>query len=127
MSTGKIEVWITGDLHAANPCAVSQKEWEVCVLDCCSRQIIEWCDQRKCGLTKCGMIDFQVPPGCYFLLARTPGDIAFGVAIVGCGQEVCVMLVPFRGHFIALATEEEKQWFIEEAEKMKPSQQPPTP
>ncbi len=128
MSTGKIEVWITGDV---NPCAVSQKEWEVCVFDCCSRQLVEWCCQRKCGVTKCGTIDFEVPPGCYFLRALTSDptgrDLAFGVATVGCGQEVCVTLVSLKGHFFQLATEEEKQWFIEEAEKMKPGQQPPHP
>ena len=126
MSTGKIEVWITG---AENPCAVSQQEWEVCVFDCCSRQLVVWCDQRKCAVTKCGTVDFEVPPGCYFLRAKGAGDLAFGVATVGCGQVVCVTLVSFRGHFLQLATEEEKRWLIEEAEKMKPgpSQQAPTP
>jgi hypothetical protein len=53
---------------------------------------------------------------------------AIGVATVGCGQEVCVTLVSLRAQQV-FATEEEKQWLIGEAEKMKPgpSQQAPTP
>ena len=129
MSTGKIEVWITGE---GRPCTVSQKEWQVCVYDCCGGNFetpFIWCDQKKCGVTKCGMIDFEVPPGCYFLFATSSGErTGLGVATVGCGQEVCVTLVSLRAHF-ALATEEDKRWFIEEAEKMKASQSshPPTP
>jgi hypothetical protein len=63
------------------------------------------------------------------LWAQSPKDqdTAFGVATVGCGQQVCITLVsPL--HSLLLATEEERQLFTQELEKMKPtpSQQPPT-
>ena len=126
MSTGKIEVWIIG---RESLCSVSQKEWKVCLLDCCSRHIVVFCERELCAETKCGTVEFDVPPGCYFLLARAPkdNDIAFGVATVGCGQQVCITLVSPQ-HFLALATEEERQLFTQELEKMKltPGQQPPT-
>jgi len=124
MSTGKIEVWIVG---RESLCSVSQKEWRVCLLDCCGRHLVVFCDRELCAETKCGTVDFEVPPGCYFVLARAPNDIAFGVATVGCGQQVCITLVsPL--HFWALSTEEERQMFTQELDKMKPSpsQQPPT-
>jgi hypothetical protein len=126
MSTG-IEVWITGE---GTPCAVSLKEWKVCVFDCCRLGEVQLCEDEPCKTTKCGHVHFNVPPGCYFLRAfAADGDRAgLGVAIVSCGQEACVTLVSLRTHF-ALAAEDEKQWLIAEAEKMKPSQpqQPPTP
>ena len=130
MSTGKIEVWIIG---RESLCRVSQKAWEVCLLDCCNRQPVVFCDRKLCAETKCGTVDFEVPPGCYFVRARAivnpdqPPDIAFGVATVGCGQQVCITLVsPFA--FLARATEEERQMFSQELEKLKatPGQQPPT-
>jgi hypothetical protein len=119
MSTGKIEVWIVGQ---ESLCRVSQKNWTVCLFDCCSQSVVEFCNQEQCKETTCGTADFDVPPGCYVLLARSPNDndIAFGVATVGCGQQVCITLVsPLP--FLALATEEERQLFTQELEKMKPT------
>ena len=124
MSTGKIEVWIVG---RESLCSVSQQEWKVCLHDCCSRRIVVFCDRELCEATKCGTVEFDVPPGCYFVLARGPNDIAFGVATVGCGQQVCLTLVSAL-HIFELSTEEERQMFTQELDKMKPtpSQQPPT-
>ena len=76
MSTGKIEVWIVG---RESLCSVSQQEWKVCLLDCCSRRVVVFCDRELCEATKCGTVEFDVPPGCYFILARAANDIAFGV------------------------------------------------
>jgi hypothetical protein len=124
MSTGKIEVWIVG---RESLCSVSQHEWKVCLLDCCSRRPVTFCGRELCEPTKCGTVDFEVPPGCYFVWASGPNDFAFGVATVGCGQQVCLTLVsPF--HFLALATEGERTMFAQELDKMKPTPtpQPPT-
>jgi hypothetical protein len=46
MSTGKIEVWIIG---RESLCSVSQKVWEVCLLDCCHRRPVVFCDRKLCA------------------------------------------------------------------------------
>ena len=136
MSTGKIEVWITG--VGRNACQVSwELPWYVNVRDCCGEPLL-WCDrQYQCIAACCGHVDIEVPPGCYVLRAGAfsggekpcTGQLidltGSAVVTVGCGQEACVTLVSLKQRF-ATETEEAKQWFLSEAEKMKTgqSQQP---
>src|SRR5258708_39089587 len=123
MSTGKIEVWITGLIifipgpipsARIEPCRVNEGFWYVSVWDCC-REPLQWCGSTNCYATKCGNVEIEVPPGCYYLRAahferELPPDVScqtaqpievtgVGIATVGCGQEVCVTLLPFRIHY----------------------------
>ena len=146
MSTGKIEVWINGVITLVptpgpvpftvkvTPCRVDQREWYVSVWDCC-REPLDWCGTGNCFKTICGHVDIEVPPGCYYLRAAlynpqvppcTPREkpievTGIGIATVGCGQEVCVILVPLIIHRF-LAEEQAIEQLIREAEKMKPDQ-----
>jgi hypothetical protein len=98
MSTG-IEVWITGGFDQGGallpPCTVNLLEWKVCVFDCCrpGEGPVQLCEDTSCKPTQCGHVHFNVPPGCYFLIAWGPGGPTGGVVTVGCGQEACVTLV----------------------------------
>lgn len=140
MSTGKIEVWITGQITfipfpprvLIEPCRVNEGFWYVSVWDCC-RNPLQWCGSTNCYATKCGQVEIEVPPGCYYLRAalferELPPDVScqqaepidvtgVGIATVGCGQEVCVTLLPLKIHYY-LAHQVTEAQLSEEARQM---------
>jgi len=101
MSTGNLNVWITG---FGDPCHIEDKEtWFVHFLDCEGR-VVEWCNRRYSFIpAKCGHAQIEIPPGCYAVFAghspQGQGVPPFGnrlthvqVVRINCGDHACVTL-----------------------------------
>ena len=66
MGMAKLNVWISG---LDDPCSVDDRTWYVLVYDCDGR-VLEWCEKRYAVLpAKCGHLEVEVPPGCYYIRA----------------------------------------------------------
>ena len=113
MGIAKLNIWVS---DVANPCGTWNGGGNVTVFDCAG--ILEW----PCGRYlapdgtwqpvpggkykhlpfKCGHLEVEVPPGCYWTLAGyvSPGPTWIhlnytthvGIAEVGCGETACVKL-----------------------------------
>lgn len=109
MSTATVNVWVTG---IGDPCHIdTEHQWFVHVLDCDGR-VLRWCgpgDESRPRpfmniKTKCGHVEFEVPPGCYTVCATwSPGTDSehlgnhlthLAVIRVNCGDHACVTLFP---------------------------------
>ncbi|MGH4025324.1 MAG: hypothetical protein ACRDRV_12185 [Pseudonocardiaceae bacterium] len=104
MSTATLNVWITA---FGDPCHIVREQasetWYVHVLDCAG-QPLEWCGRRYLNIVaSCGQAEFQLPPGCYAVLAShtfVQNPVAgfgnrlthVGVVRVNCGDHACVTL-----------------------------------
>jgi hypothetical protein len=104
MGLATLNVWITA---FGDPCHIVPEQpgenWYVHVLDC-SGKPLEWCGRKFINInTRCGHAEFQVPPGCYALLAshtfvQNPEHgfgnrlTHVGVVRVNCGDHACVTL-----------------------------------
>jgi hypothetical protein len=111
MSTARLDIWC---LRRDEPCLVEDRfEHFVYVVDCKGNPIV-WCGTKYVELkTKCGHLEIEVPPGCYFVGAVTnPYSAAnekyrpFGnhlthVAMVrvNCGDHACVSLFDPTFHY----------------------------
>jgi hypothetical protein len=114
MSTARLNVWVTA---VGDPCRIdNQHQWYVHVLHC-EGDILEWCDRRYTNIpTRCGHVEFDIPPGCYMVCATwspappTPGaptslgnHISHLVSIrANCGDHVCVTLFPPTFHWCGI-------------------------
>ena len=104
MSTAMLNVWIT---DIGDPCHIikphPEEQWYVHVVDCDGR-VVEWCGRRYRDIpAKCGHAEFELPPGCYAVLAshsrEHEGVGEFGnrlthvqIVRVNCGDHACVTL-----------------------------------
>lgn len=109
MSTAKLNVWI---LRRDKRCQIEDRfEHFVYVVDCDGNPLV-WCGTKYVALkTKCGHLELEVPPGCYFVGAVTnpysAGDFPpFGnhlthlaMVRVNCGDHACVTLFDPTAHF----------------------------
>lgn len=112
MSTARLNVWIT---EVGDPCKIDLKHrWFVHVLRC-DGSLLRWCrDGQEADYTnietKCGHVEFDVPPGEYLVMATwSPGTgephelgnhlTHIQVVRVNCGDHACVTLFPPTAHF----------------------------
>src|SRR4030066_2032834 len=110
MGIAKINIWLSG---VADPCGTLKGDEKVTVFDC--KGILEWsCGRYMLGgrwvpvpggkyfnlPAKCGHLEVEVPPGCYWITAGgvypSPGLLHFnyathvGIVQVGCDETACV-------------------------------------
>ena len=100
MGMAKLNVWISA---TDDPCGVDDRTWYVTIYDC-DGNVLQWCGRKYVVLpAKCGHLEVEVPPGCYYLKAvwsfRFFGGIFYvnhftDAAIVQavCDQTACVKL-----------------------------------
>ncbi len=101
MGLAKLNIWISA---LDNPCKISSKRWFVNIFTCDGSPLI-WCNKEYVGIgtDKCGHLEVEVPPGCYYINAVEAWYIKDGVyygnhythnAIVQarCDEVVCVRL-----------------------------------
>jgi len=100
MGMAKLNVWVSG---LDEPCKVDNRTWYVTIYDC-DGNVLEWCGKKYVVLpAKCGHLEVEVPPGCYYIKAvwgfRLVGGIYYvnhftDAAIVQarCNETTCVKL-----------------------------------
>jgi hypothetical protein len=101
MGMAKLNIWVSA---MDDPCGVDDKhKWYITIYDC-DGKVLQWCNKRYVVLpAKCGHLEVEVPPGCYYLKAvwsyYLKGEIYHcnhftDAAIVQavCGQTACVKL-----------------------------------
>ena len=100
MGMAKLNIWISA---IDDPCLVDNRTWYVTIYDC-DGNVLQWCGRKYVVLAaKCGHLEVEVPPGCYYIKAvwgfRFVGGIYYvnhftDAAIVqaACDQSVCVKL-----------------------------------
>jgi hypothetical protein len=106
MSAARLNVWVTA---VGDPCRIdNEHQWFVHVLHC-EGDVLRWCGRAFTNIpTRCGHVEFDVPPGCYMVCATwSPGAPAAGrptslgnhishlvTVRANCGDHVCVTLFP---------------------------------
>jgi hypothetical protein len=111
MSTGSLNVWVTGRSDA---CHIDDgRQWYIHITDCEGRPL-KWCRRTYTFLpAKCGHLEVSIPPGCYTVFASLtarkdvkPPFQPFGnhlthvqVVRVNCGDHVCVTLFQPSAHY----------------------------
>jgi hypothetical protein len=100
MGMAKLNVWISA---MDDPCGVDNRTWYVTIYDC-DGNVLEWCGRKYVVLpAKCGHLEIEVPPGCYYLKAVWGFRLLGGIYYVNhftdavivqaiCDQTVCVKL-----------------------------------
>ncbi|MDO8715589.1 MAG: hypothetical protein Q7J73_02095 [Dehalococcoidales bacterium] len=100
MGMGKLNVWVSA---MDDPCGIDDRTWYVTIYDC-DGNVLKWCDRRYVVLpAKCGHLEVEVPPGCYYIKAvwsfRLFGGIYYvnhftdaAIVQVCCEQTACVKL-----------------------------------
>jgi len=74
MGMTKINVWVSG---IDDPCSVDNRTWYVTIYDC-DGNVLQWCGKKYVVLpAKCGHLEVEVPPGCYYIKA------VWGFSLVG--------------------------------------------
>jgi hypothetical protein len=103
MGLAKLNIWVS---DTDDPCSVSSIPWYITIFDC-DGNVLQWCGRRYVVMpAKCGHLEVEVPPGCYYIKAvwnfrlMPQAKIVYWVnhftdaAIVQavCDQTVCVKL-----------------------------------
>lgn len=100
MGMAKLNVWISG---IDDPCGVDSRTWYVTIYDC-DGNVLDWCGKKYVVLpARCGHLEVDVPPGCYYIKAVWSFSLLGGIyhvnhftdaAIVTacCEQTTCVKL-----------------------------------
>ena len=112
MSKAFLCVWAT---RVAKPCEIEdEKTLFVYVLKCDGKPLVH-CGKKYVAMpTKCGYVEFEIPPGCYIVGAvENPNGIAplgnhlthIQIVRVNCGDRVCVTLFNPAAHFCG-------HWFL---------------
>jgi len=101
MGMAKLNIWVSA---MDDPCGVDDKHnWYITIYDC-DGKVLQWCNKKYVVLpAKCGHLEIEVPPGCYYIKAvwgyyfhkdvyhcNHFTDAAIVQAI--CGQTTCVKL-----------------------------------
>ena len=113
MGTATVNVWVT---EVGNPCKIDlQHQWYVHVLTC-DGEFLTWCREGNEPTpytnikTRCGHAEFEVPPGCYLVMATWSPSVGdphrlgnhlthLQVVRVNCDDHACVTLFPPTAHF----------------------------
>ncbi len=100
MGMAKLNVWISG---IDDPCSIDSRTWYVTIYNC-DGSVLQWCNKRYVVLpAKCGHLEVEVPPGCYYIKAVWSFSFFGGIYYVNhftdagivqacCGQTTCVTL-----------------------------------
>ncbi|RMF89966.1 MAG: hypothetical protein D6733_05110 [Methanobacteriota archaeon] len=106
MGMAKLNVWVSG---LDDPCKVDNRTWYVTIYDC-DGNVLEWCGKKYVVLpAKCGHLEVEVPPGCYYIKAVWGYKFVGGVYYVNhftdaaivqarCDETVCVKLYAPTAH-----------------------------
>lgn len=66
MGMAKLNIWVSG---LDDPCSVDDRTWYVTIYNC-DGGVLKWCDRTYAVLpAKCGHLEVEVPPGCYYIKA----------------------------------------------------------
>lgn len=66
MGLAKLNIWVSG---MDDPCSVDNRTWYVTIYNC-DGEVLRWCDKTYAVLpAKCGHLEVEVPPGCYYIKA----------------------------------------------------------
>jgi hypothetical protein len=66
MGMSKLNIWVSG---TDDPCTISDRTWFVTIFDC-DGNVLQWCGKKYVVLpAKCGHLEVEVPPGCYYIKA----------------------------------------------------------
>lgn len=100
MGMAKLNVWVSA---IDDPCGVDNRTWYVTIYDC-DGNVLEWCGKKYVVLpARCGHLEVEVPPGCYYIKAVWSFSILGGIIYVNhftdaaivtacCEQTTCVKL-----------------------------------
>jgi hypothetical protein len=100
MGMAKLNIWVSG---IDDPCSIDDRTWYVTIYNC-DGNVLQWCGRRYVVLpAKCGHLEVEVPPGCYYIKAVWSFSILGGIIHVNhftdaaivqacCEQTVCVTL-----------------------------------
>jgi hypothetical protein len=100
MGMARLNVWISA---MDDPCGVDNRTWYVTIFDC-NGNVLEWCGRKYVVLpAKCGHLQVDVPPGCYYVKAVWNFSLLGGIYYVNhftdaaivqavCEQTACVKL-----------------------------------
>lgn len=100
MGMAKLNIWVSA---IDDPCGVDDRTWYITIFDC-NGKVLEWCGKRYVVLpAKCGHLEVDVPPGCYYIKGVWSFRIGQGVIYVNhftdaaivqacCEKTVCVKL-----------------------------------
>lgn len=100
MGMSKLNIWISA---TDDPCGISDRTWYVTIYNC-DGNVLEWCGKNYVVLpAKCGHLEVEVPPGCYYIKAVWSFSFQGGIFYVNhftdaaivqacCEQHVCVKL-----------------------------------
>lgn len=100
--TATLCVWVTA---FGDPCHIMEAEQFYVHVTDCEGHVLKWCKKQYSFIpTKCGMVEIEVPPGCYSVFATHTDKVQNGVPPFGnrlthvqvvrvnCGDHVCVTL-----------------------------------
>jgi hypothetical protein len=100
MGMAKLNIWVS---DTDDPCSISPRTWYVTIYDC-NGNVLQWCGRRYVVMpAKCGHLEVEVPPGCYYIKAVWSFVFAGGIFYVNhftdaaivqacCEQHTCVKL-----------------------------------
>jgi hypothetical protein len=100
MGMATLNVWISG---IDDPCSIDNRTWYVTIYNC-DGNVLQWCGKRYVVLpARCGHLEVEVPPGCYYIKAVWSFSFAGGIFYVNhftdaaivqacCGETTCVTL-----------------------------------
>lgn len=66
MGMSKLNIFVTS---RGDPCRMSNRTWFVTIYTC-DGEVLEWCGRRYLVIpARCGHLEVEVPPGCYYISA----------------------------------------------------------
>ena len=79
MGMAKLNVWVSG---TDDPCSISDRTWYVTIFNC-DGEVLQWCGKKYVVLpAKCGHLEVEVPPGCYYIKAVWSFWLSLGPKII---------------------------------------------
>jgi len=108
MGMATLNIWISG---IDDPCTISDRTWYVTIYEC-NGNVLQWCGKKYvCLPAKCGHLEVDVPPGCYYIKAVwgytvvKPGEIYRAnhftdpaIVHAGCDVTTCVKIFAPKEH-----------------------------
>lgn len=100
MGFATLNIWVSG---MDDPCSIDDRTWYVTIYNC-DGKVLQWCKKPFAVLpAKCGHLEVQVPPGCYYIKAVWSFSFLGGIFYVNhftdaaivcacCDQTTCVKL-----------------------------------
>lgn len=79
MGLAKLNIWVS---DTDDPCKVSNRTWYITIFDC-DGNVLQWCDKKYVVMpAKCGYLEVEVPPGCYYIKAVWSFWLSPGAGII---------------------------------------------